>query len=78
MKRIVGVEDAMMTARYAIAERFAQLGIRGHKAMTEYIAQNAKPEAHEKPTLQDMQDLIRKMDEHLAFLDFWTKMGVCS
>ncbi|HZG81768.1 MAG TPA: hypothetical protein VEZ13_13450 [Brevibacillus sp.] len=78
MKRIVEGADAMMAARYAIAERFSQLGITGHKAMTEYIARNTKPESHEKPSLQDMQDLIRKMDEHLAFLDFWMNMGVCS
>ncbi len=55
----------MKKARTKIAARFSQLGIKGEREMTEYIARNTKVSGEQKPTLTDLQALLHVMNSQL-------------
>ncbi|WP_100373103.1 RecT family recombinase [Bacillus sp. FJAT-45037] len=58
------VQDPLDEAKYQMKAKFQEMNITTPEAMTEYIQKHAKPKG-KKPTLSEMQGLLKIMDIHI-------------
>ncbi|TRY27448.1 hypothetical protein FOI68_03575 [Brevibacillus sp. LEMMJ03] len=75
MIRTNGMDDAIKKARFEIAARFKELGIKDEREMVAYISRNANVRTDKRPTLNDLLSLLHKMERELKSLQQVTTWG---